>query len=30
MYDEKLTNDLSNHYHEVLKKIGENPEREAY
>jgi GTP cyclohydrolase I len=29
MYDEKLTNDLSNHYHEVLKKIGENPEREG-
>jgi GTP cyclohydrolase IA len=29
MYDEKLTNDLANHYQEVLKKIGENPEREG-
>jgi GTP cyclohydrolase I len=29
MYDEQTTNDLSNHYHEVLKKIGENPEREG-
>ena len=29
MYDEQTTNDLSNHYHEVLKKIGENPKREG-
>jgi len=29
MYDEQTTNDLSNHYHEVLKKIGENPDREG-
>ncbi|MEY4521176.1 MAG: hypothetical protein RIT10_361 [Bacteroidota bacterium] len=29
MYDEQTTKDLSNHYHEVLKKIGENPEREG-
>lgn len=29
MYDEQTTNDLSNHYHEVLKKIGENPAREG-
>ena len=29
MYDDKITEDLANHYEEVLKKIGENPTREG-
>ena len=29
MYDDKITSDLANHYEEVLKQIGENPNREG-
>lgn len=29
MYDEKLTNDLSSHYEEILKKLGEDTNREG-
>lgn len=29
MYDEKLTNDLSSHYEEILKKLGEDTTREG-
>jgi GTP cyclohydrolase I len=29
MYDDKITSDLSKHYQEVLKQIGEDPTREG-
>lgn len=29
MYDDKITSDLANHYEEVLKQIGEDPNREG-
>jgi len=29
MYDEKTTADLANHYEDVLKQLGENPQREG-